>query len=137
MTTVLVPVGHEIEASRAMSQVARLVHSESDHVVVLHVHERGLTADGGSAAEQEPDLQCIAEIVAHTLRRAGLPAQWRSVTADSGDVATAIAVTAAQVHADVVLVGDSPTWLSTHRGVRAQLEELLSDGRIVRVRTPC
>ena len=137
MRTVLVPVGHEIEASRALSRVAGLAARGGDRVVVLHVHETERDAKGCVRTQQEPDLDCIAAIVARTLRGAGIPADWQSVTADVGELATAIAAVAADVHAEVVVVGDVPTWLSTHQGVHAQLERLLPDTQVVAVRNPC
>ncbi|BEP14092.1 hypothetical protein acdb102_24030 [Acidothermaceae bacterium B102] len=137
MTTVLVPVGHEIEASRAVSRVVGLVDRGVDRVVVLHVHESVRDAVGSARVQPEPGLDCIAAIVARTLRGAGISADWRSVRAEVGELATAIAGVASDVDADVVVVGDVPTWLSTHHGVREQLETLLPGTQVVPVRNPC
>jgi len=137
MTTVLVPVGHVIEASRAVSRVVGLVVPGVDHVVVLHVHELAGDAAGSAFSQQEPDHDCIAAIVARTLRGAGIPADWRSVDADIGGLATAIATVAADVSADVVVVGDAPTWLSTHHGVHDRLARLLPGAQVMPVRNPC
>lgn len=115
-----------------MARVAELAKPDVDRVIVLHVHEAGSGA-GGRAPQT--DLGCLAAVVARTLHGVGLPAESMSVVDDLGDLAAAIAVVAGEVHADIVVVGDSPTWLSTHQGVRSQVEELLPGARVVKVRT--
>lgn len=133
MTTVLVPVGHQIEASRAMTRVVGLIKTDEDRVVVLHVHEVGEGPDG-RPVDEEPDDRCIAGIVGRTLRQAGIEADWVTATAPYGQLVATIATVAGQEQADIVVVGDDPTWLSTHVPVRVELEGLLPGVRVVGVR---
>lgn len=133
MVTVLVPVGHQIEASRALSQVVRLARTREDRVVVLHVHESGSGRDG-RPVDTEPDERCLAGIVGRTLRQAGLETSWVTAIAPYGRLVETIADVAVQQRADVLVVGDDPTWLSSHPPVRLELEEMLPAVRVIGVR---
>jgi hypothetical protein len=133
MATVLVPVGHVIEASRAVGRVAELADPGVDRVIVLHVHHNGRHP---GRLQEEPGRDCIARIVARTLCSAGVRAEALTVGADVSDLAAAIAGVAAETKAGTVVVGDAPTWLSAHQGVKAELQRLLPGTRVVPVLTP-
>jgi hypothetical protein len=117
-----------------VGRVAELADPAVDRVIVLHVHDTG-HHDGH--VQEEPDRDCIAGIVAHTLRGVGVPAEALTVDADVSDLAAVIARVAVETKADVVVVGDAPTWLSAHQGVKAELQRLLPAARVVPVLTPC
>jgi hypothetical protein len=104
-----------------------------DHVVVLHLHE---IADptGTLIATQPEDDRSLADIVAHTLRQAGVSATSLVRTSTASTLVTTIAAIAEEQHADVVLVGGEPTWISTHERPLAELTRLLPGVRVVAVR---